>query len=292
MFARRQLTSMGTTVELVLDRDPDPACELAFDEAEVELARLAGIFTRFDPTSELRLLEHHRARQCGPELLEVLELALDGRRRSGGLFDPSVLPALRAAGYDRTFADVRARPVVDGGPRPCGGTVAVDHETGIVALGTGTCLDLGGVAKGWIADRIADQLAAVAPALVDAGGDIACTPRRDGRPWSIDVSGHDGRLELTSGGIATSGRDRRRWREAGTGAELHHVIDPRTGRSACTDLMRVTVVAPSCAEAELAATSILVAGSDSATAVAAHFATWFLALDTGDTTTRPELTPC
>jgi thiamine biosynthesis lipoprotein len=145
----------------------------------------------------------------------------------------------------------------------------VDAATGIVALADGVALDLGAIAKGWIADQVAAELASFAPALVDAGGDIACTARHDDEPWSIDVDGSDLRIELREGGIATSGTDRRRWVDPASGHEQHHLIDPRTGAPSTSDLVRVTTIARSCADAEVASTALLVAGSCYALDVAA-----------------------
>lgn len=261
---RRALRAMGTDVLFALDAPPSALTTDAFDRAEHELHRLVRVFDRFDDSSELRRLERHRAQHCSQELREVLLLALDARRRSGGRFDPTILPSLRALGYDRSIEHVRGLSrgsnVLEHHP----GGVVLDEHTGIVALGTGVALDLGGIAKGWIADRIATMLATTAPALVDAGGDVSCTPRRDGVPWVVEITGieHDRYLQLEAGGIATSGIDRRRWRSAdGSRADRHHVVDPSTGASAATDLVRVTVIAGSCALAETAATSMLVGGS-------------------------------
>jgi thiamine biosynthesis lipoprotein len=270
-MARRTLRAMGTDVHLVLDSPPTADAVQALLDAEHELHRLAAMLTRFDPRSELRRLERDRARRCSPELVEVVQLALDARRTSRGRFDPTVLPALRAAGYDRTFRDVRRAPRAATAPVPAGAGVHVDAATGIVALADGAALDLGGIAKGWIADRVAEQLARVAPALVDAGGDVACTPRAGDEPWAIDVVGSDLRIDLPSGGVATSGVDWRRWDDPGTGRTQHHVIDPRTGAPATADLQRVTTVAASCTAAEVAATTLLVAGSTHLLEAAAPF---------------------
>ncbi len=269
--AHHAFRAMGTDVLLVLDAPPTADAVRALRDAERELRRLEAIFTRFDPASELRRLERDRARRCSPELLEVLELALDARVRSAGRFDPTVLPALRAAGYDRTFRAVRREPRPSTDPVPAGDGVHLDAATGLVALARGAALDLGGIAKGWIADRIADLLAETAPALVDAGGDIACTPRAGRRPWPVALEDADLRIDLPAGGIATSGVDRRCWTDPETGAARHHVIDPRTGAPAETDLVRVTTVAATCAEAEAASTTLLVAGSTELLAAVAPF---------------------
>ncbi len=269
--ARRRFRAMGTDVEFVLEVPPTGDAVHALLDGEHELRRLEAIFTRFDPSSELRLLERHRVRRCSPELVEVVALALDARHRSRGRFDPTVLPALRAAGYDRTFRDVQRHPRASGAPIPAAGGVHLDRTAGTIALAVGGALDLGGIAMGWIADRVCERLARFAPALVDAGGDIACTARRDGAPWAVDIVGCDLRIDLREGGIATSGTDRRRWTDPASGRDQHHVIDPVTGAPATSDLVRVTTIAHTCAAAEAASTSLLVAGSSHVLDVAAAF---------------------
>ncbi len=97
-----------------------------------------------------------------------------------------------------------------------------------------------------VASPTAEVLAEAGPCLVNVGGDIAV---RDGA-WPIGVT-PELTLELTGGGMATSGRDRRRWRRGEE--ELHHLIDPATGRPATGTPLRVTVVAESATAAEVAA---------------------------------------
>jgi thiamine biosynthesis lipoprotein len=134
-----------------------------------------------------------------------------------------------------------------------------------VRLPPGARLDLGGVAKGWAADRAARRLGATGPALVDASGDIAASAPPRGAPgWAIGVAdpgdpgGQLALLCLARGGVATSGRDYRRWRRAGRW--WHHLIDPRTGLPAETDVVSATVVAPTALDAEVAAKVALLLG--------------------------------
>lgn len=127
-------------------------------------------------------------------------------------------------------------------------------------------LDLGGIAKGWAADIAAQRLAKAGPALIDAGGDIAVSgPMADGSPWPIAIANpfapEDslGLLLLVRGAVATSGRDYRRWTRGGV--EQHHIIDPRTGQPAQTDVLSATIVAPDGPAAEMAAKVALILGS-------------------------------
>jgi thiamine biosynthesis lipoprotein len=141
---------------------------------------------------------------------------------------------------------------------PTAGSVWL-HD-GRIELEPGVRLDLGGIGKGYAAERAAEILAVAGPCLVNAGGDIAVR----GGSWPVGVESMT--LELTVGGLATSGRDRRRWRRAGR--ELHHLIDPTTGRPAETDLLRVTVLAADAVDAEVAAKALFLVGSERAAAEA------------------------
>ena len=73
-------------------------------------------------------------------------------------------------------------------------------------------------------------------------------------------------LALGDGAVATSGKDRRRWRR--NDVEQHHLIDPATGRPAVGDLRRATVIAPTAVEAEILAKALFLAGEHDAIAEA------------------------
>jgi thiamine biosynthesis lipoprotein len=258
---RRRFLAMGTQMELVLDAQPSAAALLALAAAEADVQRLERLLSRFDPHSELARLNERGAMVVGPELLEVVELALAARERTCGSFDPTVHDALVAAGYDRTFARVPVRSAAPPlAPTRCAGDIRVHRETSKIELEPGIRLDLGGIAKGYAADRAVAILAGAGPCLVDAGGDIAL----QGRPWPVGVETASGTLtlELGEGGLATSGRDRRHWTRGGH--EQHHLIDPATGRPAESDLLRVTVAAGSAAEAEVQAKTLFLAGAEAA----------------------------
>jgi thiamine biosynthesis lipoprotein len=246
---------MGTQVELLSAADEADA---AFDAAEAEFHRLEAILTRFRPDSELSELNEAGSLETGRDLLEVVRLAVLGRERTDGRFDPTVHDAVAGAGYDQTFDDLP-----DDGPppksgRPCGGEVRITGSR--IDLGEGVKLDLGGIGKGYAAERAASLLAEAGPCLVNAGGDVALR----GTAWPIGVATSNGSLTLAleNGALATSGRDRRVWRRGGR--ELHHLIDPSTGEPAESDLLRATVVAGDAVEAEIWAKALFLAGSEGA----------------------------
>ncbi len=243
---QRRFDAMGTNIELLLDAPAGGRSDAVLRWAEAEFERLEQVLSRFRRDSELSALNRNGMIEASLDLLSVVELALSAREQTGGLFDPTVHDALVAAGYDRSFPELAAcgQAPRENRRNSCGGSVHLDGRT--IRLQPGTHLDLGGIGKGYAVDRVADQIALTGNCLVNAGGDLAVR----GGAWPVGVT-TDLTVELTRGGIATSGRDRRCWHRGDE--QLHHLIDPRTGAPAETDLVRVTVVAGSATEAEVLA---------------------------------------
>ena len=252
--------AMGTEVEVLLEAEPRAEVARALGRVEPEFGRLEALLSRFRPDSELARLNAEGALEAGDELLELVDLALDARERTGGRFDPTVHDALVAAGYDRTFAELKGS--VGAGFAPVGGEVRIVGRR--IELQPGVRLDLGGIAKGCAVDRAVRALAPFGPCLVNAGGDLAVRGVPAGGHWSVGLETPSGQLTLglTEGALATTGRDRRRW-QAG-GEERHHVIDPATGRPSATDLLTVTVAGRTAVEAEVRAKALFLAGAEAA----------------------------
>jgi thiamine biosynthesis lipoprotein len=246
---------MGTEIELIVEAD-DAGAQL--DAAEREFHRLEALLSRFRDDSELSRLNRDGSIDPGPDLLRVVELSLAARERSNGCFDATVHDAVIAAGYDRSFEHVAAESPRSARAARCGGDVRI--VGGRIELGNGVHLDLGGIGKGYAAERAAELLGTAGPCLVNAGGDIAT--RGGAWPVGVETAAGTTTLELRGAALATSGRDRRRWRR--NGRELHHIIDPRTGEPAETDLVRVTVVAGDAVDAEVAAKVLFLSGASAA----------------------------
>jgi thiamine biosynthesis lipoprotein len=249
---------------------PDTAQQLA--QAPGWFAAWEQTLSRFLPDSELTRFNQRAGSivQVSDVLWDVIMSAQQAAQRSHGLVTPTMLAELKQAGYDRSFELLSAQSAAERPPAltPSGdwNAVVLMPSSHSIRLPPGVQLDLGGIAKGWAADRAARQLGIYGPALVDAGGDIALSsPMADGSAWPIavaDPADPDGQLELLmlpSGGIATSGRDYRRWQQAGVWQ--HHILDPRTGRPAATDVVSATVIGSSAREAEMAAKTVLILGS-------------------------------
>ncbi|HET7696637.1 MAG TPA: FAD:protein FMN transferase [Vicinamibacterales bacterium] len=235
-----------------------------FHAVDAELSR----FRPASALSELNRASGQGPRTVSPILWTVLVSALHAAHESGGIYDPTILRSLERIGYDRSFEAIRAAGPVEGDPAAAFGSwrrVRLDSAARSVSLPGDLALDLGGIAKGWTVDQVALALAPLGPTLVDAGGDLRVAGRPDRDPWPIGVQDafnperDRAVVRLRDGALATSSVGGRRW-QRGT-RMLHHVIDPRTGTSAGSDLHSVTVRARTAMIADVAAKVTLVLGS-------------------------------
>ena len=280
---RSEFRAVGTTCSAAVTARPGDSrlARLALAAARREVVACEAALSRFDPASDLSRLNAAEGEWTAVDrrLVEALQLALRAREETDGRFDPTVLPALVAAGYDRSFEQLEERPAARAAGWRAGAAIELDDEAGLVRLEPGAAVDLGGIGKGYAASRALDAMhdawSTLPGGIVDLGGDLAlrgATP--EGGPWRIAVADPQrpgatlGVLVLDSGGVATSGRDVRRF---GPGGSLHHLIDPETGAPAEAGPLTVTVVAPDAAEAEAHATALgISSAADAATHVAAH----------------------
>jgi thiamine biosynthesis lipoprotein len=270
---RFEFPALGTGAVLVTT---DPSrLEPARLVVEEEVAAIDAACSRFRDDSELAEVNRRGSRptHVGPLLFEAIEAALRAARLTDGDVDPTVGEAIRVLGYDRDFADVPAigRPLVRVAAVPGWENVRLDSRRRLVSTPPGVSLDLGATAKGLAADRAAGRAAAAAGCgvLVSLGGDIAMAgdPPSDG--WSVRVAdwhaagpeAGDEVVQVLSGGVATSSTTVRRWSRGAE--ELHHVVDPATGRSAEVVWRTVSVAAASCLDANIAATAAIVRGERS-----------------------------
>ena len=254
-----------------------PIIGRSLEWAEAVFARVEDELSRFRTNSALSRL--NQAAGGGPQavsplLWTVLLSALQAAEDSGGIYDPTLLRTLERIGYDRSFETIHDRDgaAVITGRLTLGSwrRVRLDSAAQSVSLPSDLALDFGGIAKGWTVDRVARALAPLGPVLVDAGGDLRVIGAAGGEAWPIavqdafDPERDRAVVRLGEGALATSSIGGRQWHRGGR--LLHHVIDPRTGTAAASDLHSVTVRAPSAAMADVAAKVVLVLGSASGSA--------------------------
>jgi thiamine biosynthesis lipoprotein len=245
---------------------------LGFREARAVIRDGERRFTRFSQDSELMRLNRSAGKwqSVSESMFDLLAIAQSLVEPTQGLFNPAVLPAMVANGYDRSIELLAAGagPAPSGPPEPALDFQAVEMDANRrrVRIPSEMQIDLGGIAKGWLATRAAERLAPYADGCaVSAGGDISIIglPHEgDGWPIGLEDPRQPERdlatLTLRSGSLATSSVAKRTWRQ--DGHKKHHIIDPRTGMPAESPWLSVTVIAPSATEAEAFAKACLIGG--------------------------------
>ncbi len=270
--------AMGTVCTIAATVRPYDGVSVrrALEAGRLEVAACERALSRFDPASDLCRLNANAGEwtSVDPRLMTALARATQAREETQGLFDASVLPILAALGYDRSFDHLSHRPAdaVDGWrPRA---QVDLDHDMHRARIEARAAVDLGGLGKGLAADRAILAMRAAWPelpgALVDLGGDIAVagtTPEMT--LWRVAIADPRtpgetiGEVSVSGGGVATSGRDVRRF---GPDRTLHHLIDPYLAAPAVNGPLSVTVVAASAVDADVHATALALLNPDAAAA--------------------------
>lgn len=281
---RETRPAMGTVVTLtVLHPDRTAAADMV-RKAFNEMSRLEAILTRHDHHGVVYRLNRDKHLPTAPlEVIEVLAAANAVSERTDGAFDVTALPLLDV--LERSFANhgvpptdqdvARARSLVD--------YRGIEINGREVVLRSEMAVTLDGIAKGFIVDRIRDRLRELGAerVLVNAGGDMAAMDRDGGAPWTVAIQDPAATtpaeiVQLRDGSIATSGDYMRTFTND---RRYHHILDPRSGRSA-NAAASVSVLHRSAMWADALSTAYMVLGPEAGSAVQDespdHEALWIL----------------
>lgn len=262
--------AMGSRIFIALD---DDGHSQVIENAPEWFAEWENTLSRFIPDSEISRLNQHVDRwiPVSNVLWDALQCARDAFQMSDGLVDASMLEALQRIGYTKEFESldpngIQPMHMATASKQPGFSSILFNNYNQSVLVPAGCGIDLGGVAKGWAAHQAMLRLSQYAPALVNAGGDVAISGlRSSGEAWIIGITdpfnpeSNIQVLSVKNGGIATSGKDYHRWKVNQTW--VHHLLDPRTQMPAMTDILTSTIIAPSLMEAEMAAKTTFILGS-------------------------------
>jgi thiamine biosynthesis lipoprotein len=275
VFSEKQ---MGADFRIVLYAEEDNIAQLAATAAFAEIERLNEILSDYEAESELSLLSgtsgSGKAIPLSKDLWTVLSASQNLSKQTGGAFDVTVGPCVRLwriARFRKTMPDARKLKKARAStgfhnlklfPKNHAAKLDVPNMT----------IDLGGIAKGYAADRALAILRkhGIRSALMDAGGDLALGDPPPGRKgWRIEIGGRKHPdlpvLELANCAVATSG-DVEQFVEV-DGKRYSHIIDPHTGVGLTTRL-QVTVIIPSCMQADSLASALTVLGPQEGSAFA------------------------
>lgn len=224
------------------------------------LHELDRAWSRFIDDSEISRLNHNQGNplSVSADTRLLVNEMVEGYTRTGGAFDPTILPALVHEGYTRSLVNPERSTVLPESAHRRGQPLDIRIDETSVTLPLGTTLDSGGAGKGLAADLVADvalQQGALG-VLVDLGGDMKAlgdSPRGD--TWRIQIENPLDPatalsvVEFSNRGIATSTSVKRRFEVEGR--KTHHLIDPGTGKSTESDTVQATVIAGTAARAEI-----------------------------------------
>ena len=267
---------LGTTLHITADVQGVSAQELYAAAMELDREAKASM-SIFDPGSLLSRLNRNETDSVDRHIAFNLHLADSIGALSDGRYDVTVKPLVEAWGF--AGRERVENPNVDSILEFVGREKVRVEGGRLVKDDPRVQLDFNSVAKGYTVDLLAGLVEKYEAEnyIVDIGGEVRCRGlNRQGRAWRIGVeTPFDGnmsdgeylqkRIQMTGGGLATSGNYRRFYLD-GEGNKVAHTIDPRTGRSALSRLLSVTVAAPTCAEADALGTMFLAMGADDALA--------------------------
>lgn len=251
----------------------DGQADAAVTAAKEEIFRLERLWAAGDATSEVGRANAGQGGKISADTAALITRARELCALTGGAFDISIYPLMRAWG----FADRQYRvPSPDEVAGLLAGTdamqVLVDEEGGLLEFGMeGMQIDLGGIAKGYASARIMEiyREAGIESGLVSLGGNVQALGRKpDGSFWRIGVKHPDGGedylgiLQVEDKAVVTSGGYERYFEE--DGVRYHHILDPATGYPADAGLVSVTVVSGDGTLADGLSTSLFIMGRERA----------------------------
>jgi len=250
--------------------------ESTAEPLRARLEELEAQWSRFRPESQVSIMNAYAGRPVlvPDDVVRLVSHAVHAWRLTEGLYDPTMLTELESHGYDRSHERLPAPEglSITDPSRPARQSLAdqidIDVVLGAVTLPEGLAFDPGGIGKGLAADILMDLVGDASGALIDLGGDLRLEGQWvDGGPWPVGVSDpfdldrNIASLSIARGGVATSSSLRRKWRGP-DGFDRHHLLDPRTGEPADTDLVAVTVNAGTAWVADVVAKAAVIGGSD------------------------------
>ena len=219
-------------------------------------------FSRFKAESELSHFNEGTGGVVSSDFFSLLEECSRFYTLTEGIFDPSVLPTLEKIGYKGSNL---TKEFTQGGSFH---QLVFDGINKVIQKPKDVYIDVGGIGKGYIVDKVANELSKkYVNGIVDAGGDMRLfggDREQNLDTFAIDIENPFDKTKtlsmvlLSNCAIATSGTNRRKWDYAGQ--TYHHIIDPSREMSAETGVVQVTVIAPYAAEADVFAKTLLILG--------------------------------
>jgi thiamine biosynthesis lipoprotein len=222
------------------------------------VGELEKLWSRFLDDSDVTRLNWAEGKSIDvdPRTALLVSQMKDGYARTRGLFDPTLLPDVMAAGYSASRVDPKRISTLPASATSPGRIDLATVSANVVTLPKGTTIDPGGIGKGLAADLVCDFALGLGAwgIMAEIAGDVRVSGEApDGVAWRIGVEdpfntgSHTDVVRVPNGGVVTSSQRKRRLGDKG---EKHHLINPSTRDSAQTDVQTVTIIAGTAATAE------------------------------------------
>lgn len=266
-----RIFAMDTVMTLTYYGQDRESGREALEEGVAAVYELEDLLSATAPDSEISALNEAGQAHLSPDTAQLLSAALELCALTGGALDITAYPAVEAWGF--TTGEYRVpnqAELEELGDHIDYTRVSLDQES--ASLPDGMKLDLGAVAKGYTADRLAKlaQERDITSALLDLGQStiLALGAKPDGSPWRIGIQDPQGEsylgvLELEGQAMGTSGGYQRYFER--DGVRYWHIIDPATAAPARSGLLSVTVVSPSGLACDGLSTALFVMGLERGT---------------------------
>lgn len=264
-----QLFAMDTVIDLTIYGDN---ADKAVQKCNEELVRLENLFsvTKKDSgVSKINASDGTRTK-ADRELVSVINSSLEISKKTGGCFDISVYPIVKLWGFTTDSYNVPSKQEINDTLKYVDYTkIIISGE--LVQLSPGMQIDLGGIAKGYAAQKIKEVLAesGASGAVVSLGGNVQTIGEKPGGgKWSVGIQNPDGdgiaaKIKVSEAAVVTSGGYQRNFTSGGK--TYHHIIDPKSGAPAQSGIISATVICDDPVLADGMSTALFVMGKEKAT---------------------------
>ena len=261
--AQKTIYAMGTVMEL---RAYGENADAALSEAEAEIIRLDALLSRGYADSEISKINKDGGGTVSADTRAILQKGIEVSNKTDGAFDMCIAPLVDLWGfYSKEYHVPSDGEISEAKPKTYYKNLITDGES--VVLKNGAELDTGGIAKGYLSNRIIDIFKAqgINSAIISLGGNVQTLGKKaDGSQWRVGIrdpeGGLLGTLEAQDTAVITSGGYQRFFEE--DGKTYHHIIDPETGRPAESGLKSVTIISSDGAAADALSTAVFVMGKE------------------------------
>lgn len=261
--------ALGTFVQVKCNTSlPSQTISNIIQEVDQESKNSMSIFST---TSLLSRINSNETDSLDSHITHNIELARRFSELSDGTYDITIKPLTDALGFGKEEAENTVN--IDSLLEFVGYELLSINEGRLHKADSRVQIDLNSIAKGYTVDLLAERIEElqISDYMVNIGGEIRCRGLNPtGELWSIAIeTPYDGNMAMDSfeeivhianRAVATSGNYRRYYLTE-SGQKIAHTIDPKTGRSAVSSLLSATVIAPTCAEADAAATMFMALGA-------------------------------